>query len=343
MGVIVKESLLHTSPGLPIPVVDLIAEAFSSALGLAHRYAGATSPNPPVGCVILSADGRVLASEAHQRAGAPHAEVAAISACQRARCLDQIDTIIVTLEPCNHFGRTPPCTQAILSTPARSLWIAAQDPNPRVAGGGAKLLEERGIRVRMLGDLDHAQTPHLVKSAQRLIAPFAKWSACAQPWISIKTAITRQGSMIPPANQKTFTSKSSLVFAHQLRKRADAIITGSGTILADNPEFTVRHVQDHRDKQRHLAILDRRGRVPKRYLEEARARGFHVTLEQDLGQMLMRLGKEAVIEALVEAGPQVLASFLDQKLWDEKIIIEQSEDPQSPDRIVIETRLPTPN
>lgn len=315
----------------------IIAHGFASAIEKAADFAGATAPNPPVGCAIFDGQGRMLACEAHQRAGTFHAEVAALDACRKAGAFEAIDTIVVTLEPCNHAGRTGPCADALLSTPARSIWMGTADPNPRVAGGGAEKLRQHGLAVQWLSALEHPATPRLSQAVRRLIGPFRKWSTRGLPWITIKQALTCTGSMIPPAGCKTFTSVASLRLAHKLRRRADAIITGSGTILADNPLFTVRHVKDHPDKMRRLAILDRRRRTPGQFLDAARARNFDVSLESDVEVLIRGLGKTDVLEALVEAGPSTVDAFVQNDMWDEWIILEQGKD-GTPDKRAIVTR-----
>ena len=315
-----------------------MAGAFRWAIAQAEMFAGATAPNPPVGCVVLAASGEVLASEAHQKAGSLHAEAAAIEACRQAGVADRIHTIVVTLEPCNHQGRTPPCTDAILATPAKAVWIGVRDPNPKVQGGGAARLASHGLDVRFLYALDHPDASALARAARRLIAPFRVWSQTGRPWLTLKQAIAADGGMIPPAGHKTFTSPESLVLAHRLRRRADAIITGSGAVLADDPAFTVRHVPDHAGKRRRLAILDRRGRTPPAYVRAAEARGLDVRIHRDIPTMLAELGDEGVLEALVEAGPTVLGAFLEQDLWDERVVIRQSPVVGEPDAVDIHTR-----
>jgi diaminohydroxyphosphoribosylaminopyrimidine deaminase / 5-amino-6-(5-phosphoribosylamino)uracil reductase len=322
----------------PAMAVSIVAEAFRLAVEAAEAAAGATAPNPPVGCVVLDARGEVLACAAHEKAGSAHAEAAAIAACRRAGDAGRIDTLVVTLEPCNHQGRTPPCVDAILATPARTVWIGARDPNPKVAGGGAARLASHGLTVRFLDALDHPETPALARAARRLIAPFGKWSQTGRPWLALKQAIAADGGMIPPTGRKTFTSQASLVLAHRLRRRSDAIVTGSGCVLADEPAFTVRHVRDHPGKRRLLAILDRRGRTPASYVKAAEARGFDVRVRGDLQGLLAELGDAGVLEALVEAGPTLLAAFLDQDLWDERVIIRQSPGAGGPDTVDVLTR-----
>ncbi len=143
------------------------------------------------------------------------------------------------------------------------------------------------------------------------------------PWVTVKQAKTRDGSMIPPPGQRTFTSPQSLIFAHRLRRRAGAILTGSGTILADNPAFTVRLVDDHPGKRRHLVILDRRGRTPDSYMTEATARGFIPCRAVAIEDALRQLAAAGVNEVLVEAGPTLTAALLSSPYWDEHITISQ--------------------
>ncbi|HZC17915.1 MAG TPA: bifunctional diaminohydroxyphosphoribosylaminopyrimidine deaminase/5-amino-6-(5-phosphoribosylamino)uracil reductase RibD [Caulobacteraceae bacterium] len=316
----------------------VIADAFRSALTAAERVVGATAPNPPVGCVVLDEDGVVLACEAHQKAGAPHAEAAAVEVCRRAGVAERIHAIVVTLEPCNHQGRTPPCTDIILSTPARSVWVGVRDPNPKVRGGGAAELAARGLKLAFIDTLDHPDAPTLAAAAERLIAPFRTWSQSGRPWLTLKQAVAADGGMTPPAGRNTFTSEASLRLAHGLRRRADAIITGSGCVLADDPQFTVRLVPDHAGKRRKLAILDRRGRTPPDYVRAAQARGFDVLVRGDVEALLAELAAAGVVEALVEAGPTLLGTFRDQGLWDEQVIIRQSPIPGQPDSVDVRTR-----
>jgi diaminohydroxyphosphoribosylaminopyrimidine deaminase/5-amino-6-(5-phosphoribosylamino)uracil reductase len=317
---------------------SVIAAAFGNALDLASQWRGATAPNPPVGCVLLDASGDTLAAAAHQRAGGLHAEALAISLCRANGTLHRIHTVVVTLEPCNHAGRTPACTGAILKTPARHVWIGTRDPNPLVVGGGGEHLADAGLSVHALVDLDDPAAPQLAEAAARLIAPFAKHAVTGKPWVTVKQALDRHGSMIPPAGQKTFTSRASLDLAHQLRKRADAVLTGSGTVLADAPEFTVRRLPDFPGKRRHLVILDRGGRVPASYVEAAQARGFLVSIETDLADALTQLGRAGCLEILVEAGVELTQSVLISPLWDEHVLIRQRPDPAADDDITVRYR-----
>lgn len=314
------------------------ARAMSQVIEAAEAFRGATAPNPPVGCALLDRDGAVLAVAAHRRAGTAHAEAAAIATCRDAGTVDRIDTVLVTLEPCNHWGRTPPCSEAILSTPARTIVIGARDPNPRVAGGGAQRLLEAGLSVAWLADLPGPVAAALSARCIDLIAPFAKRATTGRPWVTVKQALDATGSMIPPPGRKTFTSEAALRFAHVLRKRADAILTGSGTILADHPEFTVRRVADHADRIRQLVILDRRGRIPADVLAAAASRKFDAVVADDLPRALDRLGETGALEVLVEAGPAVTRSVLDAELWDEHIVILKGAGRDGTDRAEVRRR-----
>ncbi len=296
------------------------------ALAEARKFVGATAPNPPVGAVVLDAEGTLLAVAAHARAGEAHAEAKALALCERNGTLARADTVVVTLEPCNHRGRTPPCTEALIRARVRRVVFGARDPNP-VATGGADALRDAGIEVvENVLDAECAE----------LLLPFRTRVLTGLPWIVVKTALTRSGSMIPEPGQKTFTSDESLRLAHELRRRADAIVTGSGTILADDPAFTVRHVEDHAGKRRPLAILDRRRRVPAEWLERARARGLDPFLSDGPEDAFRVLAAKGCLEVLVEAGPALSQEILSRGLWHRQVEICQGP-PGEADRTAILT------
>lgn len=311
----------------PLPTDTLHWEkSMNDALTLAESMRGRTAPNPPVAAVLLDAQGEPIAQGVHQGAGHPHAEIEALMDAQRRGVLSRAHTLLVTLEPCAHFGRTPPCSAAIAESRIPRVVYAVRDQNPRVAGGGAQALSEAGVHVVGLESLWSRSHP-VVKRALELVRPFFHWAKTGRPWVTLKVARRPDGSMIPPQGQRTFTSKPSLTFAHELRRRSDAILTGSGTILADHPQFTVRHVPDHPGKSRKLVILDRSGLVAGQaasYLEAARARGFSVQIADDLSAVLDSLGAEGVLEVLVEAGPRLLESVESARLWNERVVISQS-------------------
>jgi diaminohydroxyphosphoribosylaminopyrimidine deaminase / 5-amino-6-(5-phosphoribosylamino)uracil reductase len=303
-----------------------LAKAMQAAIAAARPWEGATAPNPPVGCALLDRAGNVIEATGHHGAGQLHAEALAIQQAREAGKADLIHTVVVTLEPCNHHGRTGPCTEAILATSAEHVVIGIADPNPKVAGGGAEHLRRAGLLVDFLqGD---------TTQVERLIAPFKKRVTKGLPFVTVKQALNHNGSMLPPPGQKTFTSQGSLLVAHALRRRADAIITGSGTVLADDPHFTVRHLPDHANKRRQLILFDRRKRVPTAYYEAAQARGFDVTVAVDLETALRDIATAGGMEVLVEAGAQLTSHVLQSPFWDEHLTITQTD---AEDKITITT------
>ncbi|MFY9286889.1 MAG: bifunctional diaminohydroxyphosphoribosylaminopyrimidine deaminase/5-amino-6-(5-phosphoribosylamino)uracil reductase RibD [Alphaproteobacteria bacterium] len=289
----------------------------------ARKYLGATSPNPPVGAVALDANGTILATAAHRRAGDDHAEAALLKICREKNLLKDVHTLCVTLEPCNHHGRTPPCTDAIIEAGIKRVVIGARDPNPKVKGGGIETLKETGIEI-ICGVNEN--------ECQQLIHVFSYHATTGKPWITIKRAINRDGTMIPISGQKTFTSQSSLLLAHRLRKKADAILTGSGTIVKDDPLFTVRHIADYPNKKRILAIMDLDNKVPNDYIKAAEQRGFKVSVYKDVKTAIDDLTNKGVQDILVEAGPSLSQAMFDYHFWNISVTIQQAD----PDKITVE-------
>lgn len=313
---------------LTLSSVDL-QSGLEAAILVAREHVGATAPNPPVGAVILDADGKLLATGAHLKAGAPHAERAALTRLKDLGRENEAHMLIVTLEPCSHHGRTPPCTEAILASSIKEVLYAVSDPNPKVSGAGASLLNSAGITAMSASQLPELKLAH--QSARQLVAPYLKWVTTGRPFVVLKVAKNEAGSMIPPQGQKTFTSPSSLKLAHELRRESDAILTGSGTVLADWPEFTVRHVTDHAGlKPRKIVVVDRRARLvtgqARDWIAERKRGGFEVWVETDLELALKRLGKAGCHQVLVEAGPLLVQTFEELKLWDRKVTIESRPD-----------------
>ncbi len=286
------------------------------ALDAAREHWGATAPNPPVGAVVLSEDGGILGIGAHTKAGQPHAEILALQNAALHHPTNTPHTLVVTLEPCNHFGKTGPCTEAILQSSIRKIVIGTRDPNPHVASGGAKALQD-AVRIVEIGVLEN--------DCKDLIGGFRKRVLLGRPRIRVKQALRSNGSMIPDPAQKTFTRESSLLFSHQLRRQSDAFLTGSGTVLADNPLFTVRKCPDHSGKVRTLLIADRRRRIPNTWIQEAATRGLRAIAIDDLSTAIFQLGSEGANEILVEAGPTLLQKLRAADLWDEWIKITHGE------------------
>jgi diaminohydroxyphosphoribosylaminopyrimidine deaminase/5-amino-6-(5-phosphoribosylamino)uracil reductase len=317
--------------------METVDKNMEGILALAEQYLGATSPNPCVAACALSEDGQLLSTKAHTKAGTLHAEAAVIADLREKKILAKAHTLLVTLEPCNHQGRTPPCSDAIIQAHQetgafKKVIFICRDPNPKVPGHGQERLIKAGIETHCL----ESETPEssIVARGRDLIRAFAKWSKTGRPWVTIKIARNLAGSMIPPQGAKTFTSESSLKVAHELRKRADAIMTGSGTVLADHPLFTVRRVPDHPSKQRILIIMDRRARVDEKYLQQARENGFRALIEKDIAKALDLLGSQGCLEVLVEAGPTLTDVLLEAGFWDEQVIFT-TQPPPSPDRIEV--------
>jgi diaminohydroxyphosphoribosylaminopyrimidine deaminase/5-amino-6-(5-phosphoribosylamino)uracil reductase len=198
------------------------------ALGLAIKGEGFTSPNPMVGAVVVK-DGRVVGSGYHQMAGGPHAEVNAIDAAGK---LAKGATLYVTLEPCNHTGRTPPCTRKILEAGIKRVVVSMMDPNEDVAGGGAGFLEQRGIRVT---------TGVCREQARKLIEAFVKFVRTRRPFVIAKCAATLDGRIATRSgDSKWVTGEKSRQFVHRLRHAVDGILVGINTVRTDNPSLTTR-------------------------------------------------------------------------------------------------------
>jgi len=303
--------------------------AMRMAINAAEQFVGQTAPNPPVGAIALDKNGKVLLGAGHQKAGQPHAEAKVLELAQKLGKLSAIETLVVTLEPCNHHGKTPPCTEAILKLKnIKRVVYGCDDPNPDVAGNGADRLRDAGLEV-ISGVLEAECT--------MLIRAFAKKVLSGRPYVTVKAALTTEGAMIPPQGKKTFTNQSSLTFAHELRKRADAIWTGSGTVLADKPEFTVRHVPDFPGKKRYLVLSDRRKRIGKDWLAKAEKNGFLLHFAESLEDGLDFLGTKGVLEVLVEGGPTLRKAWLDSGLWDESVVITQGKNEED-DKVDVEFR-----
>lgn len=198
------------------------------AIELARRGLGRTAPNPCVGAVVVK-DDRVVGRGFHPRAGMPHAEVYALAeAGGQARGA----TLYVTLEPCNHHGRTPPCTEAVIRAGIRRVVAGTLDPNPLVSGAGIRRLEEAGIEVE--GGVLEAECGDL-------IAWYRTWIRTGRPFVIMKAAVTLDGKIADSfGDSKWISSEASRAYVHELRNRVDAVIVGSGTVMSDDPLLTCR-------------------------------------------------------------------------------------------------------
>ena len=222
------------------------------AIKLAQKAEGMTSPNPLVGAVIIDRKGKIIGKGFHARAGGPHAEVMAL---RDAGKIPAGSTMIVTLEPCNHFGRTPPCTHAIQEARIAKVVIAGTDPNPGVKGGGAAYLRKAGIGV-----MDSV----CPQEAARLNEAYFKHVRTSLPFISLKLAMSLDGRIAAhDGSSKWITSAYSRKSAHRLRNIVDAVVVGAGTVEKDNPQLTVRQVRV-RNRPLYRVIFDTHLRTPVR-------------------------------------------------------------------------------
>lgn len=225
------------------------ADLMRRALFHAARAAGATTPNPMVGAVVVSSDGVVVGQGRHPRAGEPHAEVFALDeAGERARG----GTLYVTLEPCCHFGRTAPCTRRVIDSGVRRVVVAMKDPNPLVNGQGLTELRAAGLRV---------EVGLLEEEARRLNRAFVTVQTLARPEVVVKAAASADGRIAARVGQRTqITAAAANRRAQRLRAVVDAVAVGSGTVLADDPLLTVRESARVRPLVR--VVFDRRLRTP---------------------------------------------------------------------------------
>ena len=198
-----------------------------AALGLAERGRGTTHPNPKVGAVVVRG-GRVVGRGWHRKAGGPHAEVEALrQAGGRARG----GTLYVTLEPCNHFGRTPPCVDQVVAAGVARVVIAIADPNPRVSGKGIAALRQAGIAT---------EVGLLAGEARSLNAGYFKFHARGLPWVCLKLAASLDGKLAPRSRRGWLTGPEAVRAAHAMRAGHDAVVVGADTVRSDDPELTVR-------------------------------------------------------------------------------------------------------
>ena len=197
--------------------------------GQARKGLGRTSPNPAVGALIVR-NGEIIASGYHKRAGSGHAEIEALAKIGGRG--HKNDILYVTLEPCNHHGRTPPCTEAILSSGIKKLVVGMKDPNPKVCGGGCEFLAGKGVEVR---------TGVLESECRRINEAFLKFATTGRPFVVVKSALTMDGwTATVTGHSRWVTNEKSRGFVHRLRDRLDGVLVGVGTVLADDPMLTTR-------------------------------------------------------------------------------------------------------
>ncbi|MDP1926221.1 MAG: bifunctional diaminohydroxyphosphoribosylaminopyrimidine deaminase/5-amino-6-(5-phosphoribosylamino)uracil reductase RibD [Thiobacillus sp.] len=295
------------------------------ALQLAALGIYTTSPNPRVGCVIVK-DGRVVGEGWHERAGTPHAEIHALKVAGEAA---RGATVYVTLEPCSHHGRTPPCAEALIQAGVARVLAAMRDPNPLVAGGGITMLTLAGIEAEV----------GLMEAEARALNPgFISRMTRQRPWLRLKTASTLDGkTALANGQSQWITGETARADVQHLRARACAILTGSGTVLADNPRMNVRDFDIGRQPLR--VIVDSALRtpadaaiLPALIACHHAAPAARVALEQagaevvelpgadgrvDLAALLTLLAQRGINELHVEAGAALNGALIKAGLVDE--------------------------
>jgi len=294
------------------------------ALELATK--GTTSPNPMVGCVLVK-KGRILAEGYHKKAGKPHAEIEALKKIKDARgCM-----MYVTLEPCCHYGRTPPCTKAIIKADIKKVVLAMRDPNPKVDGKGMKELRRAGIEV-----VDGV----LKKDAEKLNESYIKFITKKEPFVILKAAMSLDGKIATKTgDSKWISSEESRKEVHELRSKVDAVLVGVNTVITDNPQLTCR-IKNGKNPIK--IIVDSSLRVPlnskifdggnviiattknhnkknKKILEGKGAK-ILITDEKngrvDLKKLMRKLGELEITSVLIEGGSEINASALKSGIVD---------------------------
>ncbi|MCE5185301.1 MAG: bifunctional diaminohydroxyphosphoribosylaminopyrimidine deaminase/5-amino-6-(5-phosphoribosylamino)uracil reductase RibD [Planctomycetaceae bacterium] len=310
------------------------------ALDLARRGIGAVEPNPAVGCVVVQSN-QIIGKGWHERFGGPHAEINAISDCWKHGYNPAGSTLYLTLEPCTHYGKTPPCTESVVLAGICKVVFASHDPY-EISGGGGELLQQAGLDI--VSGVCRGE-------AEELNAAFFKHGRTGLPWVTLKWAQSIDGKMAwkePPAEGDWISNEQSRRDVHRLRKRAQGILTGVDTVLHDNPLLTARIERERIERPALRVILDSRLRIPldRRVVAAHDAPTMVVTTEAgiraeplkaqqltavgveivavgekehrcDLMETLAMLGKRGIQRLLVEAGPTLVTEFLHQNLADE--------------------------
>jgi diaminohydroxyphosphoribosylaminopyrimidine deaminase/5-amino-6-(5-phosphoribosylamino)uracil reductase len=321
------------------PTTDTDRVHLARAIEIAARGKGAVTPNPMVGAVIAQGE-RVIGEGWHVHLGAAHAEVQAITACGQADLSNA--TLYVSLEPCCHTGRTPPCTAAILAAGIRRVVVASEDPTEKASGRGLGILRDEGIDV-VLADGE------LSKDARLLNQPFRKHARVGRPWVLFKSAMTLDGKVATRAGDSQWISgEESRELAHAWRLALDAVIVGIGTVLADDPQLTARPQgsQAENERQPQRVVFDSLARMPtdSRLIADApaipltvvvsraaaraatdalEAAGAHVVVAAGeneparIRNALDQLGAMGITSALLEGGPHLAGAFLDAGEIDE--------------------------
>lgn len=304
-------------------------EYMSHALRLAEKGLFTTSPNPRVGCVIVNG-GKVVGTGWHERVGEPHAEIYAL---QEAGDLARGATVYVTLEPCSHHGRTPPCVDALIRAGVCKVVMAMDDPNPHVNGQGRERLQKAGIEI---------QTGLLADEAKQLNIGFVSRMRHGRPWVRTKIATSLDGrTALKNGKSQWITSESARQDGHKWRARSCAILTGISSVRKDDPQLTVRYIETSRQPIR--IVVDSNLEIPlqakllqnadttwiytvqtnKEKIHRLEDIGAHIVVlpdsvgKVDLKAMMVKLAEAGINELLVEAGPVLNGALVTAGLVDE--------------------------
>ena len=316
---------------------DIVDDSYymGIAIRLARRGAGKAGPNPMVGAVIV-ANGNIIGQGYHKKCGDHHAEINAINSAKKNI---KGSTFYITLEPCSHYGRTPPCIDALIRENPGRVVVGSLDPNPEVNGKGVKILRSKGIKV----DVGICES-----DCMQLNEHYFKFIKTGMPYITVKYAQTLDGRIATKSGDSQWiSSEASRRYVHRLRSINQGIMVGAGTVVADNPQLTVRHV---RGKNPFRIIVDSKLRVPIKssVLTDANAcltiiattsdapaakiaavkkQGAEIWVvkkERDgrvsLRDLLRKLGKREIMSVLVEGGSEIITSLLKAGLVDKMII-----------------------
>lgn len=279
-------------------------------------------PNPWVGCVIVK-EGRLISEGHHPECGQPHAEVFALKDAGESAAGA---TAYVTLEPCSHFGRTPPCVQALKQSKVSRVVVGIEDPDPQVAGKGIKALKEAGIQVDVGIEKE---------AVERSLTSYLHHRRTGKPYVIAKSAVSIDGKVAAENGSSRWIScKEARLDAHALRAESQAILVGSGTAIADSPQLTVRHPSVLPKQQPLRVVLDRSGKIPHTsplfdsqiaptllFSERNDApKGIERLFPCTPDEILNFLGKRGVLQLLIEGGPKVLSEFLKENCIDELCI-----------------------
>jgi diaminohydroxyphosphoribosylaminopyrimidine deaminase/5-amino-6-(5-phosphoribosylamino)uracil reductase len=284
------------------------------AIGLARRAEGMTSPNPLVGAVVVK-NGRIVGKGYHKKAGSPHAEVNALNAAGKG---SRGATLYVTLEPCDHFGRTPPCTGAIIKSGVKKVVIAMKDPNPAKNGRGIKRLKNRGIDV---------VSGVLGREARSINKPYVKFITTGLPYVTVKVAQSLDGKIATRSgDSKWISARDSRRYVHDLRSKVDAVMVGARTVIKDDPVLLSSRPGA---KQPVRVIVDGASGIPsKSRIFSGRHSGEVILASSmlgrkgraDLRKLLKGLAKKGIMHVLVEGGGELIADMVDKDLADRVLI-----------------------